>query len=162
MAGGTEPSVVRHSAGLHLFLWLAFPLLGGVIGWVLSQVPRWSQDLAWIPFRGPLELLDQLSGRTTTGVLIDLGVILGGVVALTAYDDIVRIDVARDVVRFTRAGEAVEIPAADVAGAFTDGKFIVIVDSAGRELVPEKTDHTASRNGGSRGCRDSTNVPMPC
>lgn len=137
--------VVRHALGYHVFLWTALPLLGALAGWIVSFVPGWVEGLAWVPFRGPIELLDQLTGTVGVIVLVGIGALIGGFFALAAYDEIIAVEVGPAAVTITRGDDSTVVRRADVRAVFTDGKDLVLVDGAGAELSRATGDHEPSR-----------------
>ncbi|MDE3722006.1 hypothetical protein PWG71_11450 [Nocardiopsis sp. N85] len=146
------PAVVRHGAGYHLFLWTAFPLIGAALGLVLSMLPGWLTTMPeWVfalPFLpGPdkVEILARLSGPILTAVLVGLGVAGGGLVALSAYGEMITVEVADDTVRVITPDRATEVARDRFGAAFLDGKELVLLDAATAEVVRAATDHGAKR-----------------
>lgn len=137
--------VVRNAWGYHLFLWTVFPLGGVLVAWVLTLVPAWIDDLSWVPFQGPIDLLDQLTGQVGTIVLLVIGAVLGGVIALTAYDEIIRVDVGTDAVTITRGDDVTTLGRASIGGVFTEGKDLVLIDPAGGEIARKTHDLAADK-----------------
>jgi hypothetical protein len=115
-------------------------VLGGVIGGVLSQLPGWVAQLPWAPFQEPLEGIAEFAGPVMTSILIVLGVIAGCVVAMQAYDDIVKIEVTNRTVAITRSGDTKSLERGQVAAVFADGKDLVLLGQDRGELARERTD----------------------
>ncbi|MFI5425858.1 hypothetical protein [Aeromicrobium sp. UC242_57] len=132
--------VVRHSAGYHVFLWTVLPLLGVLAGWTLSRVPDWVDGLSWIPFQGPIELLDQVTGRVGTIVLLAVGALVGAVVALTAYDEIIRVEIDPSASRSAAATMSRWSSAHRWVECFTDGKDLVLTGPTGAEVARKTSD----------------------
>ncbi len=142
--GHPQPVVVRHAFGYHVFLWTALPLAGALVGWVLSFVPGWVDSLAWVPFQGPIELLDQATGVVGTLVLVVVGAVVGGVFALSAYDEIITVEVGETVL-IKRGDDSTSVSRRDIAAVFVDGKDLVLTDAAGAELAHVTSDHEVKR-----------------
>ncbi|GLW10685.1 hypothetical protein Misp01_58130 [Microtetraspora sp. NBRC 13810] len=141
-----QPAVVRHGAGTHLFLWTVFPLLGAAAGWVLSRLPGWIMSIPAIPPMEKVEFLARFLGApVTTAVLVVVGVVAGGVLALTAYDDIVTVEVGPGTTTITRSGQAKTFSRDLIDGVFVDGKDLVLLGPDTEELAREKTDHNAEK-----------------
>ncbi|CAL9379280.1 hypothetical protein SUDANB121_01031 [Nocardiopsis dassonvillei] len=145
-------TVVRPGAGHHLFLWGVLPPLGAAAGWLLSMVPGWLLALPdwvlllpFVPGRDRLEILDGLSGPVLTAVLVAVGVLGGGFLALTAYDEMIAVEVGEDAVRVTAGGKTVEVPRGRFGTAFLDGGELVVLDTDTAEAVRTATDHDAGR-----------------
>ncbi|SFB20009.1 hypothetical protein SAMN05216266_10675 [Amycolatopsis marina] len=145
MNEATERSTVRHSTGLHVFLWTAFPACGAVLGIVLAQVPGWIAALPWFPNQESIADLAGVIGVKTTVALAVAGVLAGGFVALLAYDDIVTVTIDEDSVAVKRNDSEAVFPGAAVSGAFADGKELVLLGPHGEELAREKTDLRSHR-----------------
>ncbi|OOC53517.1 MULTISPECIES: YqeB family protein [Nocardiopsis] len=146
------PSVVREGRGTHVFLWTVFPLLGAGIGWTLSQVPGWLarvpvwvHQLPLVPGEEQTALLARLDGPVLTAVLVVLGILAGGFVALSSYDDMTAVEVAGDGVRVTRSGTTTAFERARVDAAFMDGRELVLLGPDTAELTRERTDHGGER-----------------
>ncbi|GAA3076603.1 YqeB family protein [Streptosporangium carneum] len=136
-----EPSVVRHSAGTHLFLWTVFPFGGAAVGWLLSQAPGWITRIPALPTMEKIEFLARLSGPVMTAVLVVAGLVAGCVVTLMAYDDIVTVEVTPDRTSITRSGDTKTLDRELVGAVFVDGKHLVLLGGDTGELAREKTDH---------------------
>lgn len=146
------PAVVRHGAGFHLFIWGVLPLLGAAAGGLLSllpgwllALPGWVMALPFLPGRDKVELLAGMSGPVLTAVLMVVGLVAGGFLALTAHAEAVAVEVDGDAVRVTAAGETTEVPRARFGTAFLDGKELVVLDADTAEAVRAATDHGEKR-----------------
>lgn len=114
-------------------LWVGFPLLGALAGWLLALAFDWLVDLSWVPFQGPLELLDELTGAWTTPVLIAIAAVAGIVVALVSYSEIAFVTVEPGTVTITLDNKASHIARADAAAVFVEGDHLVVQDGSGRQ-----------------------------
>ncbi|MFD6953588.1 MULTISPECIES: hypothetical protein [unclassified Nocardiopsis] len=146
------PSVVREGRTTHVFLWTFFPLLGAGLGWTLSRVPgwlahvpAWVHQLPFVPGEEQTALLARLDGPVLTVVLVVLGVLAGGFVALSSYDDMVAVEAAEDGVRITRSGRTTTFERARVRAVFLDGRELVLLGPDTAELARERTDHGGKR-----------------
>ena len=57
-------------------------LVGAGLGWALPVVLDWLLGLPWIPFRGPMSLIDSVPDQIALPVLIGLGLVAGVVLGL--------------------------------------------------------------------------------
>lgn len=137
---GRDPTTVSDPVLTHLIVWVGFPVLGGVAGWVLSSVADWVAGLPWAPFQGPFELIAEHTGPLTTLLLVVAGVIAGFVVSLSAYGEMLKVVVTDTGVTLTRDNTSRQLERRAVTGAFVDGKELVLLGAAGDELAREKSD----------------------
>lgn len=146
------PSVVREHGATHVLLWTLFPLLGAGLGWVLSRVPgwlallpEWVHQLPLVPGQEQVALLARLDGPVLTTVLVVLGVLAGGFVALASYDDMVTVEADGGGVRVIRSGRNTEFARGRVGAVFVDGRDLVLLGADTAELARERTGHGADR-----------------
>lgn len=137
MSDASHPSATKVGPPLwfHGLLWVGFPLLGALAGWLLALAFDWLVDLSWVPFQGPLKLVDELTGAWTTPVLIAIGAVAGIVVALVSYGEIAFVTVGPETVTITLDNKASHIARADAAAVFVEGRHLVVQDGAGRRHV---------------------------
>lgn len=140
------PSVVCHSVWIHVLLWTALPVLGGVVGFVASKLPGWIARLAWFPNQDKITELSDVIGTKTTVAAIVVGIVVGAVLALLASAEFVTITVADDHVAIARSDkDPIELAERDIAGAFTDDGNLVVLGKDGSELAREPSDLDRSR-----------------
>lgn len=142
-----QPTVVAPDRNSQLFLWLGFPLLGAVAGWLLKQLAGWASTLAWIPFQGPLELIDSLPELPATVGAIALGLAAGVVIALLAAHEMVNVTVDAEEVVLGGADSAPRVRRSATSAAFVDGKQLVLLGHATEELARKKYDLDADDTG---------------
>jgi len=121
------------------------PVVGMGIGVVLPWVAAWAEDLPWVPFQGPLELLASIDRRWGIALGLVVGLTLGAALAVVTIRDTTRVTIAPDEVAFRRNGATRRIARADVGAVFLDGKQLVLTDDATRELVREQIDAKLDR-----------------
>lgn len=137
-----RPSLVSARVLLTL-LWVVLPVLGGGAGYGLVHLSGWLLALPWVPFEGPLRLVESLP---EPGVSIGLAV-LGGVAGLWLAATIaaeqlsVRVDGTEVTLR--RGEHADTFERAVVHTAFTDGADLVLTGAGGAELARERHDLNA-------------------
>lgn len=135
MAPQTSPTEVGPRRSFHLVVWLGFPLAGALAGALLAWGLDWVLGLSWAPMQGPLELVDELTGRWTLEVLVALGVVLGLVIAVLTHREVARIRVSDEEVSVQQEGHERRVPALEVAAVFPEWGRLVLQDVAGRRLV---------------------------
>ncbi|MEP7795406.1 hypothetical protein [Sanguibacter sp. 25GB23B1] len=101
----------------------------------------WIVGLSWVPFQGPLSLVDELTGSWTVLALVVLGVALGLVLALSVYGDVVYVTVEPQAVVVTRGDEVRRVPRSAVATVFLEGGHLVVQDASGRRGARAPVDH---------------------
>ena len=131
-------------AGQALFV-LIPALAGAGLGWALTAVLDWLLSLSWIPFRGPLNLIDSVPDQIALPVLIGLGLVAGIVFGLYALHEELSITVDNERVRLQRGNADRRLDRTDIADVFLDGKDLVILGHDSNELAREKTDRPAAR-----------------
>jgi hypothetical protein len=116
-------------------VWVGFPLLGAVAGWLLKSAAAWAASLPWVPFQGPLELLASVPDPWATAGSLALGVAAGLAVAVLAERDYVRVAVADDQVTIAHGGSSRQVPRASTAAVFLDAKQLVLLGRSTEELA---------------------------
>lgn len=144
MSDSPGTTVVKHSFWYHAFLWIAFPLVGAGVGWLLSELPGWVEGKP-VPFGGVFEMLDDLSGPLLTIILIVLGIVAGVLVTLTAYDEVVALTITDTDVEVKVSDKTRAFRRDQIDAVFTDGKTLVLQARDTSELVRQKADHKPAR-----------------
>ena len=140
-----RPSVVRHGASMHVFLW-TFPLLGAAVGWLLTRLPGWITSIPAIPPMEKIEFLARLlDSPVAMAVVIAVGVIAGGFITLLAYDDVVTVEIGTATVTITRSSQAKTFARDLIHTVYVEGKHLVLLGARTEELAREKTDHASGR-----------------
>lgn len=143
MQPGPQPpagAVVREPTWVWVLVWTGFPLVGGVVGWLLVRVADRAADARWVPFKGLFRLIDRHSGAPLTIGAIAVGAILGLLLALTAQGEKLTVTVDREGVDLIRDGRTRRVARADADAVLLDGKQLVVLDATGRELARDKSD----------------------
>jgi hypothetical protein len=133
-------TVVAPAPAERALVWVGFPLIGAVAGWLLKSLAEWATTLPWVPFQGPLELVASVPEPYATIGSLALGAAGGLVVAVLAEQDYVRVAVDDDEVTISRGGSSRRVPRASVAAVFLDGKQLVLLGHATEELDREGGD----------------------
>lgn len=140
----TDETTVATPLAARAAGWLALPVAGAGLGWVVHQLPDWILRLPFAPMRGPLRAVARLSEpEATIGALV-LGVLAGLVLAALADRESLTVRLTAGEVRLTRPGSDRTVPRADVAAAYREGDRLVLLDRTGAELAREPS-HLAER-----------------
>lgn len=131
----SPPTVLWFSRGDRMVLIVGGILVGALLGFAVPFVASWGASLTWIPFQGPLELIASWSQWWVRYVCIGVGILLGLVLVAAAFYDTARVAVSETQVHITEKGETVTVTRSQVATAFVDGKELVLLDAASRQLV---------------------------
>jgi hypothetical protein len=135
-----DETVVAVSLAERLLVWLALPLLGAGIGWLLSAVAGWVAGLPWAPFQGPFKLVASLpQPQVTIGALL-LGAAAGLALALVAADERMTIAVADDQLTIARGDASQTFPRGAIGGLFVEGKSLVLLSPSSAELARETAE----------------------
>lgn len=139
MTAAPDKTTVRHSTALHVALWTMLPTVGGILGFALSRIPSWISALAWFPNQDKIIELADVIGFKVTLTLVIVGVLVGGFLALMAYDHIVSVTIDDENVTIKRSDNEATYASADVNCAFVDEGHLVLLGMSAEELVREKT-----------------------
>lgn len=131
----SPPTVLWFSRGDRMVLIVGGILVGGLLGFAVPFVASWGASLTWIPFQGPLELIASWSQWWVRYVCIGVGILLGLALVAAAFYDTARVAVSEVQVRITEKGETVTVSRPQVGTVFVDGKELVLLDGASRQLV---------------------------
>jgi hypothetical protein len=119
--------------------------IGMVLGWFLPALLRWALDLPWIPFAGPLRLLNSIPDPWLRLAGAGFGGLAGGWLAVTAIVESLALTITDQQVEFRINSATRVFPRAQIAAAFLDGRRLVLLDPAGRELAREKPEASGAR-----------------
>ncbi|MFY1690368.1 YqeB family protein [Plantactinospora sp. WMMB782] len=145
VVGGS--TVVAEPAWLVAVVWVLCPVLGAGLLWLVQACAGWVASLRWIPMRGPFMLIDEVADAepwASLGALF-LGALGGLLVAAIAAAERLTVTVAGDAVTLLRDGTARRVDRAEIAGAFRDGKRLVLLGPGGGEVARESSDLPADR-----------------
>lgn len=147
MAAMSERSetVVGARAWEQALVWVGFPVLGVLAGWLVKALAGWASTLPWVPFQGPLRLLASIPEPWATLGALVLGGAVGLVVAFIGHQENLTVTVSADTVTLRRGESSRELAAGSIDGAFVDGKRLVLLGPDTGELAREQTDLDTGR-----------------
>lgn len=141
----SDPTELGYGRGGQVLFFVVPAVLGVALGFGLWALVGWLLGLPWIPFRGPLQLVDAIPDRVALPVLVGLGLIAGAVFGAYALRDELALTVGDDQVRLNRGDADRRLPRTVVDAAFLDGKHLVLLSRDGNELAREQTDSPAPK-----------------
>ena len=133
-------TLLGHSSADKAFLFIAFPLIGLVLGFFLPRIADWASKLGWVPFQRPLELIASWDSWWSVVVCVVVGGIAGVVIGLLALHETLKLTITDEQVEAALKDRTWTVPRPDVDAAFLDGKQVVLQDAGSRELLREKYD----------------------
>jgi hypothetical protein len=141
MAGmATDATVVAEPTAVRQGIWLVCPAAGAGLGWLLHAATSWLLSLPWMPFRGPLRLVESIPEPAGTLGALALGLAAGLALAALITVDQLTVTVAADRVEFSRGNQSSTVDGATITTVFPDGKTLVLLGADGTELAREKSD----------------------
>jgi hypothetical protein len=141
-AGATDLGYPRWGQALYV---LVRAVVGAGLGWALTALVDLLLGLPWIPFRGPLSLIDSVPDQIAVPVLIGLGLLVGVIFGLYALHEELSITVDDQRVRLRRGDADRRLDRTAIADVFLDGKDLVLLGHDSNELARERTDRSAAR-----------------
>jgi hypothetical protein len=122
----------------RLLLLTGAPLAGLALAFFLPRLADWLLGLRWIPFRGPIRVVETFDDGWALFVTLGVGLLLGLGFAVVAIVDSLTVTVSMAEIRLTREQHTRTIPRSDVDAVFLDGKRLVVLDRGSRQLVYER------------------------
>jgi hypothetical protein len=142
--GSEKVTVVGGSAWRTVSVYLVFALVGAGAGWLVGVLADWLVTLPWAPMQGPARLVASIPAPW----LPVAGSVAGLVLGLVAQYEQLAIRLSDDRVVFTSKGREEEFARDTVAGAFQDGKHLVLLGHDGGELARQECDVDVGRVAG--------------
>jgi hypothetical protein len=124
---------------------IGFAGLGLVMGWFLPTLVHWALDLPWVPFHGPLRLLESIPEPGLQFGGAGVGLLAGGWFGVMVIVETLMITVTDHDVALRIKGKTQTLTRAQIGSAFLDGKLLVLLDPAGRELARDKPEESAAK-----------------
>ncbi|HTJ34430.1 MAG TPA: hypothetical protein VL738_14475 [Dactylosporangium sp.] len=121
-----------------------FPVVGGIVGWALPIVARWLLGLRWVPFEGPLRLIEHLDGGWGRAGAVAAGALLGAVVGVMAVHESLRVTVGDDGLVVEKGDARRTVAKGDVDAVFVDGRQLVVLDRESRQVVRDRLENADS------------------
>ncbi|MER5986649.1 hypothetical protein [Streptomyces sp. NPDC001787] len=136
-------TVIRQRTLDRVLVAAGFPVLGAMAGWLLKLLANRAASWPWIPWEGPVELIDNAPEPAVTIVLMLIGALAGGMVVLLAEHGYVTVTIQNDQVTTERGDSRQSVPRTAVDAVFLDGKRLVVLGRRGEELAVESKNEGA-------------------
>lgn len=131
---------VQQSAGVDLLLFVVFPLIGAALLQGVNLSAGWLLSLPWVPFGGPLRLLDGAPEPGASIGALGAGAVLGLVIGCIGKYESLVVEVSGGAAVLTRKGESRTVQRADAGAVFLDGKELVVLGRDTAELARVESD----------------------
>ncbi|WP_216214454.1 YqeB family protein [Amycolatopsis aidingensis] len=139
------PTVLAEPPWLHALYFLGFPALGAGAGWLLRQLADWALGLAWIPFQGPLELIDSIPEPHLTIGVLAVGALAGLALGFVAQHESLTVTLSPDRVVLDREDTKREFDRAQISAVFREGDRLVLLGRQGKELANNPSGVSTAR-----------------
>jgi hypothetical protein len=139
-------TVVDEGVDTKLIRWVGLPAGCAVVVWLLKLAAGWLLTLRWVPFQGPLELIDSIPEPAATLGALGIGLIIGTLLALTAHSESLTVTVADDQVTLTDGENRTStFPRDQVSAVFRDKSRLVLLGPDTNELARKTHDLNVAR-----------------
>ncbi|MER7006470.1 hypothetical protein ABT297_25995 [Dactylosporangium sp. NPDC000555] len=136
--------VLGLSRGDRVVVGVGFPVVGGVVGYLLPVVARWLLGLPWVPFAGPLRLVGHLDGGWGLLAAVAGGALLGAVVGFSAVHESLKVTVGDEGLTVVSGDSRRTVAKPDVDAVFVDGRQLVVLDRDSRQVVRDRLENAAN------------------
>ena len=135
-----ERTVVAEPVWAWVLVFTGLPLLGAGAGWLVLAGAEWIADLPFLPFDFVFRALDGAPQPASTVVACMVGGFAGLLLAITGWEERLTVVVSQEGVTLRRGRSSRTVARGDVAGAFADGKQLVLLARDGGEAAREQSD----------------------
>lgn len=122
------------------FLYAALGMIGLTIGYFIPQIAKWALSLQWIHFEGPLRIITSFQGSSAAFITALLVMSAGIWFAHSVIAMLLSVKITDDTVELITGKKVQTIRSDDIALVFIDHKRLVLLGTAGYELVREEFD----------------------
>lgn len=143
MSGPAPPqpsTFVGNSTVANAGIITVFGVIGAALGFAIIRLLDLLLGLEWVPFQGPLRLIDSIPAVIALPVMIGVGLIAGLIFGVMAVGEDLSVTVGADEVRLTRSGLDRTISRSAIATVFRDRKELVLLGADTNELAREEID----------------------
>lgn len=138
--------MIDEGVGTRLIRWVGLPTGGALALWLLKLAAEWLVTLRWVPFKGPLELIDSIPEPAATLGALGAGLVIGVLLALTAHGESLTVTVADDQVTLTDGeNRTVTFPREEVSAVFREKNTLVLLGRDTAELARKPHDLSVAR-----------------
>ncbi|MEV6123298.1 hypothetical protein AB0M23_22735 [Streptomyces sp. NPDC052077] len=136
-------TVIRQKTSHRILVAAGFPVLGAAAGWLLKLLVNSAASWPWIPWEGPVELVNSAPEPALTLASLLIGALAGGVLVLMAEHGYVTVTIEDDQITTDRGDSRHHVPRAAVHGVFADAGQLVVLGERGEELAVERGNEGA-------------------
>ncbi|WP_404450688.1 DUF308 domain-containing protein [Virgibacillus necropolis] len=138
-----EKTIVGITTKIGIGLYILFGALGLILGYFLPRIAAWALTLPWVPFQGPIELINSFSGPLLDVIMSLIGLIAGFAIAYISIRESLIVTVTDQETQLDKDGNKQTIVLKSIDTVFSEDKQLVFLDTSGREIAREKTDENA-------------------
>jgi hypothetical protein len=126
---------ITESTGVLLIRWAGLPAAGTLAVLLVKLLANWLVTLPWVPFKGPLELVDSVPEPWATLGALGLGFVGGLVLSLMAHGDRLAVTVRPEHVHLAGDEYEATFERADLSAVFVDKGQLVLLGRDTGELA---------------------------
>jgi hypothetical protein len=135
-----DETVVAEPAWVWVLVFAGFPAAGAGVGWLLAAFAGRLADVPFVPFDFALRWVEDAPQPAAAITAAGAGAALGLVFAVLGWEERLTVAVSLEGVTLRRGRSSRTVPRGDVAGAFVDGKEVVLLTRGGGEAARERSD----------------------
>ena len=135
---------VTESTSVALVRWVGLPVAGAAVVWLLKVLVGWLVTLPWVPFKGPMRLVDSIPEPWATLGALGVGLLGGLVFSFVAHGERLAVTVRDDHLRLEGDEYDASFDRADVSAVFVEKNQLVLLGTDTGELArrPSELDRT--------------------
>ena len=143
-SGDAEPvTVTALNNGERIFVLIAFPVVGALLGWGVRALADWASGVDGLPFGQMTDLVASWNSPWSLVAIIAVGVVAGLAFALFAIHDDVKVTIGPGSLTLKRGDKSSTYQRAEIDALFIDAKHLVLLDRQTAELAREPFDAKA-------------------
>jgi hypothetical protein len=131
---------ITESPGVLVVRWAGLPAAGALVVWLLKLLATWLVTLPWVPFRGPLKLVDAIPEPWATLGALGVGLVGGLVLSLMAHAERLAVTVSPQQVRLACDNYEATFEPAEVGAVFVDRRQLVLLGHDTGELTRQPSE----------------------
>ncbi|NGN68591.1 hypothetical protein G5C51_32445 [Streptomyces sp. A7024] len=144
-SGKSGADSVGQPAGERWLLLLGGPAAGALLGYLVTLLAGWVTKLPSAPFGSWFELVAGANGRWGPWAVMGVGLVLGVAGGLFAVAMGAKVTFEGPEVRIAQDGNESAVPATEIDAVFADGKDLVVLDAATRQLFRGRCELPAAK-----------------
>lgn len=121
------------------------PIIGIILGYFIPIIANWANQLPWIPFQGPIQLIVSIEEKWVVIITAILGLMGGIWLTIAAFRDALTIVITNDEVHLEIKESVRTFSIADITSIFLEDKKLVLLGKSGVELARETYDSSSDK-----------------